>query len=43
MSGSEYAIVAYVIGLGLMWGYAATMWLSSRRLNRAVPRDGVAS
>lgn len=38
MSGSGWTILAYAIGLSLMWGYAATLWLASRSLHR---RKGV--
>ena len=31
MTGSSYVIVAYGIGLGLLWGYAALLWWEARR------------
>ena len=31
MSGQGYVILGYVIGLGLLWGYAAALWLALRR------------
>ena len=31
MSGSGYVIAGYVIGLGLLWGYALSLWLEWRR------------
>jgi hypothetical protein len=31
MNGNNYVILAYAIGLGLLWGYAAVLWLQSRR------------
>jgi hypothetical protein len=34
MSGNQYLLVAYVIGLGLPWGYAVFLWLNSRSLER---------
>ena len=27
MNGNNFVIVAYAIGLGLLWGYAALLWL----------------
>jgi hypothetical protein len=30
MNGPSYVILAYVIGLGLLWGYAAVLWVQSR-------------
>ena len=29
MSGIGYVILAYTVGLGVLWGYAATLWLRS--------------
>ena len=37
MNGSTYAILGYVIGLALLWGYVATLWLA----NRHDRKDGV--
>ena len=31
MSGSGYVILAYVLGLGLLWGYAVTLWIRSTK------------
>ncbi len=31
MTANGYVILAYAIGLGLLWGYAAQLWLASRR------------
>jgi len=28
MNGGQYVILAYAIGLGLIWGYALTLWVS---------------
>ena len=32
MTGAGYLILGYVPALGLMWGYATTVWLNSRKL-----------
>ncbi|WP_428938354.1 hypothetical protein [Fontivita pretiosa] len=34
MSGQNYVILAYAIGLGLLWGYAAKLWWETRSLAR---------
>lgn len=31
MSATGYTILAYAIGLGLLWGYALKLWLGSRQ------------
>ena len=31
MNGTTYVIVAYTIGLGLLLGYAATLWIAARK------------
>jgi hypothetical protein len=31
---THYAIAAYTIGLTLLWGYAALMWLETRAVLR---------
>ena len=31
---NDYVIAAYTIGLLLLWGYAASMWLESRVVAR---------
>jgi hypothetical protein len=31
VNGHGYAILGYVVGLGLLWGYALTLWLAARR------------
>ena len=31
MNGTTYTVLAYVIGLGLLWGHAISMWLEARR------------
>ena len=31
MNAENYVIAAYVIGLGLMWGYAVYLWNATRR------------
>jgi hypothetical protein len=30
MNGHQFVALAYALGLGLIWGYAATLWLKSR-------------
>ncbi|HWP41218.1 MAG TPA: hypothetical protein VNL70_09850, partial [Tepidisphaeraceae bacterium] len=34
MNGPNYVILAYAIGLGLLWGYAARLWWQTRSLAR---------
>ena len=34
MSTNNYVILAYVIGLGLLWGYAVVLWLAGRSVAR---------
>jgi hypothetical protein len=34
ISHNNFVVVAYVIGLGLLWGYAALLWIESRRNGR---------
>jgi hypothetical protein len=31
VNGTTYVIVAYVIGLGLLLGYALTLWIAARK------------
>ncbi len=31
MNDSQYTILAYAVGLGLLWGYAGVLWISARR------------
>jgi len=31
MSSKEYVLLAYTVGLGLIWGYAVSLWISQRR------------
>ena len=31
MTGQSYVIAGYVVGLGLLWGYALALWLATRR------------
>ena len=30
--GPTWVVIAYVAGLGLLWGYAASVWVAGRRL-----------
>jgi hypothetical protein len=39
MNGPQYTILAYVIGLTLLWGYAVSMWLEARRMSRNAPGE----
>ncbi len=39
MNGLNYAIGAYVVGLGLMVGYAAWLWLVSKALTKRENRQ----
>ena len=34
MLSNQYLVLAYAIGLGLLWGYVATLWLAGRALDR---------
>lgn len=34
MTGAQYAVVAFVVGLGLMLGYAMVLWLAHRNMAR---------
>ena len=34
MNGMHYAILGYVVSLALMWGYAASLWLAHRAVDR---------
>jgi hypothetical protein len=34
MNSTNFVIIAYVIGLGLLWGYAATLLWQSIRSNK---------
>lgn len=34
MSGTEYTVIAYVIGLGLILGYAGLLCLEARAMGR---------
>ena len=42
MTGWQYTVLAYVIGLGLLIGYAAVLWVESRT-PAAKGKDGRAS
>ena len=34
MTGTHYAMLAYAVGFGLLWGYAAMLCLRLRRIKR---------
>ena len=40
MNGTNFAILAYVVGLGLIWGYAISLWLASRNLAKREQHEG---
>ena len=40
MTSRDYAIAAYVVGLGLLLGYALLLWVEARRLGRRRRTDG---
>jgi hypothetical protein len=42
MSGWKYTVLAYVVGLGLLIGYAVVLWVESRNA-AAKGKDGRAS
>ena len=42
MSGWQYTVLAYVVGLGLLIGYAAVLWVEARKQG-AREKDGKAS
>jgi hypothetical protein len=39
MNGTHWTIVAYVAGLGLMWGYALALWVAGRSARSGEPRS----
>ena len=41
MNGLAYVIAAYVLGIGLLWGYVATVAFATRSSN-VNRKDGVA-
>lgn len=43
MSSNGFVILAYVLGLGLLWGYAAMLFLAGRTLNRREQAEGAKS
>lgn len=43
MTGNFYAILAYVVGLGLLFGYAAALLLAARRTQCPPKEKGVES
>ena len=40
MNGNNFVIVAYAIGLGLLWGYAALLWLETKSATRREKHAG---
>ena len=34
MNSMHYAILGYVVSLSLMWGYAVSLWLGHRSVDR---------
>ena len=43
MTANAYVIIAYVAGLGLLFGYAAQLWLSLRAAPTGAPSDEAAT
>jgi hypothetical protein len=39
MSGTAYVIIAYGLGLGLLWGYGISMAISAQLLGRRESRE----
>ena len=39
MTPFGYTIIAYALGLGLMWGYALVLWNSCRNEDRRAEAD----
>jgi hypothetical protein len=39
MSPTTHAIAAYAVTILLLWGYAATLWLSARRRRTIISQD----
>jgi hypothetical protein len=37
MTSSNYVVLAYVVGLVLMWGFAIRSWIIRRSLARRMP------
>jgi hypothetical protein len=37
---NQYLVLAYVIGLGLLWGATVQMWMADRALSRREQRGG---
>jgi hypothetical protein len=35
MNGEQYLIMAYVVGVVVLWGYGALLWLEARAMTRA--------
>ena len=40
MSGLQYTVLAYAVGLGLLVGYGVSLWARLRGLKRRDGRDG---
>jgi hypothetical protein len=35
MTGSQYTVIAYALGLTLLWGYALHLWFAARSCRRS--------
>ncbi len=35
MSGANWVVVAYVVGLGLLWGYGLVVWAGLRKAGKS--------
>jgi hypothetical protein len=39
MNGQDFAVVAYVVSLALLWGFALHVWLAGRSIRRRGQRE----
>ncbi|MDY7107313.1 MAG: hypothetical protein SYC29_01635 [Planctomycetota bacterium] len=39
MTGEGYLVLGYIVGLGLLLGYAILLWLAGRSLDKREPRE----
>ncbi|MCP3902433.1 MAG: hypothetical protein GY715_02260 [Planctomycetes bacterium] len=43
MTGNQYLLLGYAVSIGLLWGYALSLWLTSRALTRQAERSSQSS
>ena len=43
MTGNQYLLLGYAVSIGLLWGYALSLWLTSRALTRQAKRTSPSS